>query len=147
MLYVFLLPGCVLPIVRNGLSTLDYENVEHFTADDMLGFATLTPFAGYSIYFPEIFPTRLRGTGVGFCYNTVRYLAAPFPVLLGWLSTQMPFRRVAMIMACIYLVGIVALRRQMLFVFFRRNAPAALDRMARTARVAMMSYWVGSHGN
>ena len=42
MLYVFLLPGCVLPIVRNGLSTLDYENVEHFTADDMLGFATLT---------------------------------------------------------------------------------------------------------
>jgi len=75
----------------------------------LLGFATLTPFAGYSIYFPEIFPTRLRGTGVGFCYNTVRYLAAPFPLLLGWLSTQMPFRRVAMIMACIYLVGIVAL--------------------------------------
>jgi MFS family permease len=75
----------------------------------LLGFATLTPFAGYSIYFPEIFPTRLRGTGVGFCYNTVRYLAAPFPLLLGWLSTQMPFRRVAMIMSCIYLVGIVAL--------------------------------------
>jgi MFS family permease len=75
----------------------------------LLGFATLTPFAGYSIYFPEIFPTRLRGTGVGFCYNTVRYLAAPFPLLLGWLSTQFPFRRVAMIMACIYLVGIVAL--------------------------------------
>ncbi len=41
MLYLFLLPGRVLPIVRNGLSTLDYENLEHLTADDMLAFATL----------------------------------------------------------------------------------------------------------
>ena len=75
----------------------------------LMGFATLSCFAGYSIYFPEIFPTRLRGTGVGFCYNTVRYLAAPFPFLLGWLSTRMPFRTVAVILSSIYLVGIVAL--------------------------------------
>jgi MFS family permease len=75
----------------------------------LLGFATLSVFAGYSIYFPEIFPTRLRGTGVGFCYNTVRYLAAPFPLLLGWLSSLMSFRVVAMMMSAIYLVGIVAL--------------------------------------
>jgi len=75
----------------------------------LMGFATLMPFAGYSIYFPEIFPTRLRGTGVGFCYNTVRYIAAPFPLLLGWLSTRRPFREVAVIMATIYLVGIIAL--------------------------------------
>jgi len=75
----------------------------------LMGFATLSCFAGYSIYFPEIFPTRLRGTGVGFCYNTVRYLAAPFPFLLGWLSTLMPFRTVAVVMSSIYLVGIVAL--------------------------------------
>ena len=75
----------------------------------MVGFVTLSCFAGYSIYFPEIFPTRLRGTGVGFCYNTVRYAAAPFPLLLGWLSTMMPFRKVAVMMCLIYLVGIVAL--------------------------------------
>jgi MFS family permease len=75
----------------------------------LVGFATLSCFAGYSIYFPEIFPTRLRGTGVGFCYNTVRYLAAPFPLLLGWLVTLMPFRNVAVIMSSIYLLGIVAL--------------------------------------
>ena len=85
------------------------------TAQDVLwmlpimGFATLSPFAGYSIYFPELFPTRLRGTGVGFCYNTVRYLAAPFPFLLGWLSTLLPFRTVAVLMSLIYLVGILAL--------------------------------------
>ena len=75
----------------------------------LVGFGTLSCFAGYSIYFPEIFPTRLRGTGVGFCYNTVRYLTAPFPFLLGWLSTMMSFRTVAVIMTSIYLVGIAAL--------------------------------------
>jgi MFS family permease len=75
----------------------------------LMGFATLSVFAGYSIYFPELFPTRLRGTGVGFCYNTVRYVAAPFPLLLGWLSTLLPFRVVAMVMCSIYFVGIGAL--------------------------------------
>jgi len=75
----------------------------------LMGFAQLAVFAGYSIYFPEIYPTRLRGTGVGFCYNTVRYLAAPFPYMLGWLSTQMPFRTAAILMSSIYVIGAVAL--------------------------------------
>jgi MFS family permease len=75
----------------------------------ILGFANLSLFAGYSIYFPELFPTRLRGTGVGFCYNTVRYLAAPFPTLMGYLATVMPFRTAAIVMSAVYLVGAVAL--------------------------------------
>jgi MFS family permease len=75
----------------------------------MMGFAQLAVFAGYSIYFPELFPTRLRGTGVGFCYNTVRYLAAPAPVLLGYLATMMSFRQAAVLMATVYVIGLVAL--------------------------------------
>src|SRR4051812_30075832 len=75
----------------------------------MMGFAQLAVFAGYSIYFPELFPTRLRGTGVGFCYNTVRYLAAPGPLLFGYLATLMTFRSAAVLMSTVYLVGIVAL--------------------------------------
>jgi MFS family permease len=75
----------------------------------MMGFAQLSIFAGYSIYFPELFPTRLRGTGVGFCYNTVRYLAAPAPILFGYLATLMSFRTAAIMMCSVYLVGIVAL--------------------------------------
>jgi hypothetical protein len=39
----------------------------------------------------------------------VRYLAAPFPLLLGWLSTLAPFRIVAVAMCAIYVVGMVAL--------------------------------------
>jgi MFS family permease len=76
----------------------------------LMGFATLSVFAGYSIYFPELFPTRLRGTGVGFCYNTVRYVAAPVPALLGHLADWMgSFRYAAIAMASVYLIGVVAL--------------------------------------
>jgi MFS family permease len=75
----------------------------------MMGFAQLALFAGYSIYFPELFPTRLRGTGVGFCYNTVRYLAAPAPILLGYLSGVFSFRTAAIVMSSVYLIGMIAL--------------------------------------
>jgi MFS family permease len=82
----------------------------------MMGFAQLSVFGGYSIYFPELFPTRLRGTGVGFCYNTVRYLAAPFPALLMIANQALvdrevaePFRWAATIMSSIFLLGLVAL--------------------------------------
>jgi MFS family permease len=75
----------------------------------MMGFAQLSVFAGYSIYFPELFPTRLRGTGVGFCYNTVRYLAAPAPIVFGYLANFMSFRTAAMLMASVYLIGVIAL--------------------------------------
>ena len=82
----------------------------------MLGFATLMPFGGYSIYFPEIFPTRLRGVGIGFCYNVGRYVTAPSAFLLGYLSLQLgrlgfaqPFRVAAIMMCSIFFVGIVTL--------------------------------------
>ena len=31
--------------------------------------------AGYAIYFPELFPTHMRGTGGGFCFNVGLVLA------------------------------------------------------------------------
>lgn len=82
----------------------------------MMGFAQLSVFAGYSIYFPELFPTRLRGTGVGFCYNVVRYLTAVFPSMLFGLRSILismdvaePFRVAATIMSSIFILGMIAL--------------------------------------
>ncbi len=49
------------------------------------GFFTTGMHAGYAVYFPELFPTRLRGTGGGFCFNGGRLLAAPILVLNGLL--------------------------------------------------------------
>jgi hypothetical protein len=75
----------------------------------MMGFAQLALFAGYSIYFPELYPTRLRGTGVGLCYNAVRFLTVPFSLLMGQLSVWLSFRTAAMIMSLIYVLGMVTL--------------------------------------
>jgi predicted MFS family arabinose efflux permease len=82
----------------------------------IMGFAQLSVFGGYSIYFPELFPARLRGTGVGFCYNTVRYLAAGFPPMLMALNRLLlhegidePFRKAATILSLVFVLGLVAL--------------------------------------
>jgi MFS family permease len=83
----------------------------------VLGFCTLGPFSAYTVYFPELYPTRLRATGCGFCYNCARVLAAGAPWVLGALSRQfaeahgpdMGFRIAAGIVACIYVVGLVGL--------------------------------------
>ncbi len=103
--FAFLAGMLVTAFVFNSLQTAS----DAYWMLPMMGFAQLALFAGYSIYFPELFPTRLRGTGVGFCYNTVRYLAAPAPILLGYLSTALTFRTAAVLMSSVYLVGMVAL--------------------------------------
>ncbi|HEV2472503.1 MAG TPA: MFS transporter, partial [Chthonomonadales bacterium] len=51
-----------------------------------LGFFCLMPFSGYAVYFPELYPTRLRATGIGLCYNCARFLAAAAPALQGRLA-------------------------------------------------------------
>jgi MFS family permease len=50
----------------------------------VFGFLTLGMHAGYAIYFPELYPTRLRGTGAGFCFNVGRIIAAPILFGSGW---------------------------------------------------------------
>lgn len=53
-----------------------------------LGFGILSLFGGYAIYFPELFPTRVRSTGVSFCYNVGRFVAAIGPFTLGLLASK-----------------------------------------------------------
>jgi MFS family permease len=78
----------------------------------LLGFCNLMVFGGYAIYFPELYPTRLRSTGTGFCYNVARYITALGPLTLGRLTVifggmgyAMPLRPAAISLAMIYLVG------------------------------------------
>ena len=40
-------------------------------------------FGAFPYYLPELFPTRLRATGAGFCYNIGRVLAAIGPWVVG----------------------------------------------------------------
>ncbi len=55
----------------------------------VMGFFQLSLFAGFAIYLPELFPTRLRSTGTSFCYNVGRFIAATGPITLGQLQTYL----------------------------------------------------------
>ncbi len=76
----------------------------------LLGFFNNGIFSGFPIYLPELYPTRLRATGAGFCFNAGRVLASASPFLTGWLVTELgTFGRAASTVALIYLVGLVVL--------------------------------------
>ncbi|MDZ4781726.1 MAG: MFS transporter [Planctomycetia bacterium] len=81
----------------------------------LMGFCQLSVFGGYAIYFPELFPTRLRSTGTSFCYNVGRYLSASGPLFLGYLSNNVfsdyaePLRPAAITMCSVYLIGLLVL--------------------------------------
>lgn len=81
----------------------------------LMGFFLLALFGGYAIYFPELFPTRLRSTGVSFCYNVGRLVAAFGPALLGLLTSEVfkdkpePMRYAGVAMCAIFVVGLLVL--------------------------------------
>jgi MFS family permease len=76
----------------------------------ILGFFNNGIFSGFPIYLPELYPTRLRATGAGFCFNAGRVLASASPFLTGWLVTTLgTFGRAASTIALIYLVGLAVL--------------------------------------
>ena len=78
-----------------------------------LGFGTLALFGGYAVYFPEIFPSRLRATGIAFCYNVGRYLAAPLNLAPNYLQAPLvrlfpdipTYRTGPIALAAVYIIG------------------------------------------
>jgi MFS family permease len=80
----------------------------------IMGFCQLSLFAGYAIYFPELFPTYLRSTGTSFCYNVGRFIAATGPLiqteLLRIFASKPESLRYAGVTMCgVFLVGLIVL--------------------------------------
>jgi MFS family permease len=92
---------------------------EIFWMIPLMGFCQLALFGGYAIYFPELFPTRLRSTGISFCYNGARFVAATGPLVQGHLRAYFRglaggdvvegFRTAGLTMCSIFLVGLLVL--------------------------------------
>jgi MFS family permease len=86
-----------------------------FVLIPIMGFCQLALFGGYAIYFPELFPTRLRSTGTSFCYNVGRLVAAAGPSVKGLLTSRVfggysePMRYAGLSMCAVFLVGLLAL--------------------------------------
>lgn len=92
------------------------EFSEVFWMIPLMGFCQLMLFGGYAIYFPELFPTRLRSTGTSFCYNVGRFVAAVGPFTFGILTSKVfvglphePMRYAGVTMCAIFLLGLAVL--------------------------------------
>jgi len=98
-----------------------FNGVSDIWMSGVMGFFQLALFAGFAIYLPELFPTRLRSTGTSFCYNVGRFLAASGPFTMGILLQSLAagattpaaklaaFRETCQWMSLIFLVGLVTL--------------------------------------
>ncbi len=82
----------------------------------ILGFSIVAVMGGFVIYFPEIYPTRLRSTGTALGYNLARIFAAAVMLLgnpiregLRHLNVGSPFRAGAVALSSVYLLGLIAL--------------------------------------
>jgi MFS family permease len=76
----------------------------------VMGFFALGSWVVFPIYLPELYPTRLRGTGAGFCFTVGRAFSAIGPTLTGALVRYTGSFITAMtIPAFVYLLGPIVL--------------------------------------
>jgi MFS family permease len=67
-------------------------------------------FALFTMYLPPLFPTLLRTTGAGFCYNIGRVASAVGTVAFGVLSTVHDYRTALIAAGCLFVpAGLLAL--------------------------------------
>jgi MFS family permease len=91
------------------------ERSQVFWMMPIMGFCQLALFGGYAVYFPELFPTHLRSTGISFCYNVGRFIAASGPAVLGLLTSEVyhgqpePMRYAGLTMCGVFILGLVVL--------------------------------------
>jgi len=73
----------------------------------VLGFFNNGIFSGFPIYLPELYPTSIRATGAGFCFNVGRVLASTGPMLKGYLGTVFDPGKAVSLVGGIYLLGMI----------------------------------------
>jgi MFS family permease len=77
----------------------------------VVGGATAAFFGWLPLYLPELFPTRVRATGQGLCYNTGRIFAAVGAVQMGHLLSyyEGSYARAGATITLIYALGMLVI--------------------------------------
>ena len=77
----------------------------------IFGFFVFGVFSGYAVYLPELFPTHIRSTAVGFCTGSARVITSFGPLVAGLLVGAFggSLNRVTAFMTCFAAVSIVAM--------------------------------------
>src|SRR5262249_19412945 len=76
----------------------------------IFGFFVFGVFSGHAVYFPELFPTQIRSTGVAFCNGAARIITSFGPLIAGLLAAALGGFTVApAIIVCFALLSVVAM--------------------------------------
>ncbi|HVC62406.1 MAG TPA: MFS transporter [Acetobacteraceae bacterium] len=74
------------------------------------GFFTVGGFGTFATYLPELFPTRIRATGQGFCWNMARAFTAVGPFVSGMLVSEFgSVPSAGLTIVWIYAIGMIAI--------------------------------------
>jgi len=86
--------GSLIPIVLMGVAVAFF-----------LGY-----YSGYGTLLAELFPTRVRSRGMGFCYSVGGIGMALGPAATGYLSSLFGTGRAFMIVSIVFLIGSILIR-------------------------------------
>ena len=79
-------------------------------ASPVMGFFAAGVTTAFAIYFPELFPTKIRATAQGFCFNFARFFSAAGPLLAGVLTAKHgSFAPAIATIGLIYILGVIIL--------------------------------------
>ena len=104
----------ILCVATIGAALLFYQTNSSYTGwflftGFLIGGISASFYGFFPLYFPELFPTQVRATGQGFCFNFGRVLAAIGALQTANLMTYFggSFAKAGSVLCSIYLLGIV----------------------------------------
>ena len=100
-------------LVLSAILVWVYGNLRHPTAllilGPFVGFFGSGYFSAFGAFVAELFPTRVRGSAVGFTYNTGRMLSALAPTLIGFFAATYGVGGALTFTAVAFLAGSLAI--------------------------------------
>jgi MFS family permease len=77
----------------------------------VFGYFVFGTFSGFAIYLPELFPTHIRSTAVGFCTGSARVVTSFGPLVAGLMVGAFggSFNKVTAVMTCCAVFSIIAM--------------------------------------
>jgi len=76
----------------------------------IFGFFVFGVFSGFAVYLPELFPTQVRATAVGFTTGSARVITSFGPLVAGLLVGAFgSFNKVTAVMSCCAIFSIIAM--------------------------------------
>lgn len=106
--YALVVVGCI------GTSLFAFTRIQTIEALSwfmpLYGVFAIGGFGTFAAYLPELFPTRIRATGQGFCWNMARVLTAVGPLISGLLVDVVgSVPMAAVVVTASYPIGLIAI--------------------------------------